>query len=79
MDQYDKAISNAIDQIEVCKENLIDIIFEIAINGELKEWAENVEVGEHFYFSKELFLSLEDKNIQHVISIIEMMEMKFQL
>lgn len=77
MDHYEVAISNAIHEIEVCKEKLIDIIFDITISGELKDWAENVEVGEDFYFSKELYESLDDQNIKHLLSIINHLEMRF--
>ena len=59
------------------KEQLIDKVFDLAITGELKDWADTVEEGEDFYFSKELFESLNDKNVKKVISLIEFIELNF--
>lgn len=77
MNEYEGAILDTKFIIEEFKDKLIDCLFEIAINGELKEWAENVEVGEDFYFSKELYESLNDLKIKHLVSIINHLETKF--
>jgi hypothetical protein len=71
---YNKSIGNSIVILEETKERLTDVIFQIAINGELKEWADEVEIGEHFYFSKELLQSLEDEKINLLISLVENIE-----
>ncbi|MGQ7855800.1 hypothetical protein ACUN24_16320 [Pedobacter sp. WC2501] len=74
MDDYQHAIERTLKQLEETKEKLIDQIFDLAINGELKEWSETIEIGEHFYFGKELFESLEDKNIKQLIDLIAKIE-----
>lgn len=75
MEKYRQAISDAITELEDNKERLIENLFEIAINGELRDWAKDVELGEDFYFSRELFQSLDDKNIKLLIALIENIEM----
>lgn len=49
-------------------------MFEIAINGELKDFAETVDIGEHFFFSRELFESLEDEKIKKLLTLINNLE-----
>lgn len=63
--------------IEQTKEQLIDKVFDLAVTGELKEWADAVEEGGDFYFSKELFESLDDENIRKVISLINFIELSY--
>lgn len=77
MDNYTLSILNATNKLEQCKEELIDAMFDLAINGELKEWNNIVGEGEHFYFRRELFESLDDHNVQQLIKIIDVLEMKF--
>ena len=74
MDDYQHAIERTLKQLEETKEKLIDQIFDLAINGELKEWSENVEVGENFYFSRELFQSLDDKSIKTILRLVDIIE-----
>ncbi|RZJ49277.1 MAG: hypothetical protein EOO44_18565 [Flavobacterium sp.] len=74
MNSYELAIQKTIHQLSESKENLVDNIFQIAINGELKVWSEITEVGEHYFFSKELLQSLEDEKVQMLISLVEQME-----
>lgn len=40
MNSYELAIQKTIHQLSESKENLVDNIFQIAINGELKVWSE---------------------------------------
>lgn len=77
MDDYQQAIERTLKLLDATKEKLIDQIFDLAINGELREWSETVEIGEHFFFSRELLESLEDSNIQYLISLIDQLETKF--
>jgi len=74
MNYYQHAIERMLKLLDETKERLIDQIFDLAINGELKEWSETVEIGEHFYFSKELFESLEDENIKQLIDLVAKIE-----
>lgn len=77
MDSYSLAIINTINQLEQSKEKLIDLLFDIAIHGELKPWSDMVIEGEHFYFSREHFESLDYANVTQLIKIIDTLEMKF--
>ena len=72
--KYQTVLHETLLLIEQTKEQLIDKVFDLAITGELKEWSNTVEEGEYFYFSKELFESLEDKNISVIISLINRIE-----
>lgn len=53
MNYYENAIVNLIVELNHTKGNLIDNLFQIAITGELKDWAETVDIGEYFFFSRE--------------------------
>jgi hypothetical protein len=74
MNDYQHAIERTLKLLDETKERLIDQIFDLAINGELKAWSETIEIGEHFYFSKELLQSLEDENIKQLIDLIAQIE-----
>ncbi|MCY1662562.1 hypothetical protein [Chryseobacterium sp. SL1] len=71
------SILNAISVLEQCKEELIDAMFDVAFNGELKQSNYLVGECELFYFSRELSDSLDDPNVQRLIKIIDSLEMKF--
>ena len=75
--KYQTVLRETLLLIEQTKEQLIDHVFNLAITGELRDWANTVDEGEHFYFSKELFESLDDTNIQKIISVINFIESKF--
>ena len=74
MNYYKNAIANVIIELNHTKENLIDNLFQIAITGELKDWAETVDIGEHFFFSRDLFESLEDERIKKLLTLIGTIE-----
>ena len=70
MNDYQTNISETFTILIETKEKLIQKIFDLAISGELKEWSDTIEEGEHFFFSRELFESLEDEKIKQLISLI---------
>lgn len=74
MNHYESSVINTVNLLNEFKEELVDNIFQIAINGELRVWSEITEIGEDYFFSKELLESLEDENVQMLISLVEHIE-----
>jgi len=79
MNDYQTNISETVEILTDTKQKLIQKVFDLAITGELKEWSDTIEEGEHFIFSRELFESLEDENIRQLIDLITHIEKKENL
>lgn len=77
MNDYQTNISETIEILIETKHKLIQKMFDLAITGELKEWSDTIDVGEHFYFSRELFESLDDPNIRYLIFLTTQLEIRF--
>ncbi|WP_175635093.1 hypothetical protein [Pedobacter ghigonis] len=74
MNDYQTNISETVEILIEIKHKLIQKIFDLAITGELKEWSDTIEEGEHFFFSRELFESLEDRNVKVIIGVVAEIE-----
>lgn len=74
MDDYQTNISKTVEILTETKDKLIQKVFDLAITGELKEWSDTIDVGEHFYFSRELFESLGDTAIHKLLTLIGKIE-----
>lgn len=60
---YKESLQQAAAGLLNIREQLFDIVFQVAITGELKEWADGIDDGEAFPFSKEMFEGCEDANV----------------
>ncbi|MCX2575067.1 hypothetical protein [Pedobacter sandarakinus] len=74
MNDYQTNIFETVEILNETKHKLIQKVFDLAITGELKEWSDTIDVGEHFFFTRELFESLEDNRIKMIVALIDHLE-----
>jgi len=72
--EYKESLEQAAAALVGIREQLFNIIFQVAITGELREWADSVEIGEQFTFSKEMFTGCGDANIQLLTQLLTSVE-----
>lgn len=74
MENNRKAIVTAIQDLIICRNNIFDNIVNLAMSGELSHLADCVDIGEKYEFKMNHFKNLEDKNVNTLIKICEVIE-----
>lgn len=64
----------AIQDLIICRNNIFDNIVNLAMSGELSHLANAVDIGEKYEFKMNHFRNLEDKNVNTLIKICEVIE-----
>lgn len=64
----------AIQDLIICRNNIFDNIVNLAMSGELSHLADCVDIGEKYEFKMNHFKNLEDKNVNTLIKICEVIE-----
>lgn len=64
----------AIQDLIICRNNIFDNIVNLAMAGELSHLADCVDIGEKYEFKMNHFRKLEDKNVNTLIKICEVIE-----
>ena len=72
---YEDSLQQAAAALVDIREQLFNIVFQVAITGELKDWAESVDVGETVTFSKEMFEGCGDANVQLLTKLLSEVEL----
>lgn len=67
-------IVTAIQDLIICRNNIFDNIVNLAMSGELSHLANAVDIGEKYEFKINHFRNLEDKNVNTLIKICEVIE-----
>lgn len=65
---------SAIQDLIICRNNIFDNIVNLAMSGELSHLADAVDIGEKYEFKMNHFRNLEDKNVNTLIKICEVIE-----
>lgn len=65
---------SAIQDLITCRNNIFDNIVNLAMSGELSHLADAVDIGEKYEFKMNHFRNLEDKNVNTLIKICEVIE-----
>ena len=73
-ESYKEALLASVKLLVKTRHQLYDQLFELAVTGELQEWAASVPVGESHTFTNELFEALEDTNVQTLMPMLRMIE-----
>lgn len=71
---YRQALTDAVSDLVNIRSRVFDILFQLAVTGELKEWAETVPVGESHIFTKEMFEGCNDANMQMIVKLLNDIE-----
>ena len=73
-DHYNDSLKDAVKKLAVIREIIFSSVFNLAMVGELKEWSNNVEIGETHEFSKAIFEGCSDTNIQLLTKLMSTIE-----
>jgi len=76
-DKYKETLLSSVNKLVEIRESIFAIILYLSLAGELKEWEANIEIGETFEFTKELFLSIKDENVQSLVKLLDAVENTF--
>ncbi|GAB3840684.1 hypothetical protein [Hymenobacter jeollabukensis] len=68
--EYRESLQQAATALVGIRGQLFDLVFQVAITGELKEWADSIAVGEQVTFSKEMFAGCEDTNVRLLTQLL---------
>lgn len=71
---YREALLNAASKLDFFMEGLLSNLFEVAMTGELKEWAETVPNGESHTLGMDLFSALDDINAKALVRLYKAIE-----
>lgn len=71
---YKDSLQQAADALVGIREQLFNIVFQVAITGELKEWSDSIDVGDEVTFSKEIFAGCGDANVQLLTQLLTNVE-----
>ena len=70
-DNYRKSLLETVDYLIEVRSNLFGNALAVAMNNELKEFNEMVEVGETYEFRIEHFDNSSDTNLQKIVDLIK--------
>jgi hypothetical protein len=70
-DNYRKSLLETVDYLIEVRSNLFGNALAVAMNNELKEFNEMVEVGEEYTFQIEHFDNSSDTNLQKIVDLIK--------
>lgn len=70
-DHYRETLTETVTKLVDIRQQVFDLLFQVAITGELKEWSDSVPVGEFHNFTKEMFEGSSDTNVQLLVKLLD--------
>jgi hypothetical protein len=77
-ENYRNNLKDALENLIIVNKSIFDSLIPLAMQGELKDWNDNIPIGEVIQFDFELFKGCDDTNIQKLVHLIEKVEETFQ-
>lgn len=77
-DNYKENLKEALKNLIKVNESIFNSLFDISMQGDLKEWNNAVPIGETHQFDFELFKNSGDTNIQLLVKLIENVDATFE-
>lgn len=74
IDNYRETLSETVTKLVDIRGQVFDLVFQVAITGELKEWSDSVPVGEFHNFTREMFEGCSDTNMQLLVKLLDNVE-----
>lgn len=71
---YRETLQATLEKLVRMRGEIFDCLLQLAVTGELKEWADAVPVGECHTFSTELFAACDDANMQILVRLLNRVE-----
>ena len=75
---YKDNLKSALKNLIAVNESIFNSLIDISMQGDLKEWNNNVPIGETHQFDFELFKNSDDTNIQMLVKLIETVDETFE-
>lgn len=66
---YRHRVFEAVEAMNAFEVELFDVILNVALSGELKEWSDSVPIGEIHTFHNDLLEACEDTNVQIAVKV----------
>jgi hypothetical protein len=76
-DNYKENLKEALKNLIKVNESIFNSLIDISMQGDLKEWNNEVPIGETHQFDFELFKNSGDANIQLLVKLIENVDATF--
>jgi hypothetical protein len=73
-DHYQERLIETVTKLVDIRQQVFDLLFQVAITGELKEWSDSVPVGEFHNFTREMFEGCTDTNMQVLVKLLDNVE-----
>lgn len=77
-DSYKENLKEALKNLIKVNESIFNSLIDISMQGDLKEWNNEVPIGETHQFDFELFKNSGDTNIQLLVKLIENVDATFE-
>lgn len=71
---YRETLTETVTKLVDIRQQVFDLLFQVAVTGELKEWSDSVPVGEFHTFTKEIFEGCSDTNMQLLVKLLNNVE-----
>ena len=68
---YRDCLKDALEALVTANENIYNSMIQILMQGEMKDWNDEVPIGEVHNFEYELFKNSTDTNIQLLVKLME--------
>ena len=68
---YKECLKDALENLKTANGNIYNCMIQVLMQGEMKEWNDQVPIGEVHSFDYELFKNSTDTNIQLLVKVIE--------
>ena len=77
-DHYKESLKETLKTLKEVNESLFQSLIHVTTQGELKEWNNEVPIGEVHQFDWNLFKNSDDTNIQLLVKLMENVEETYQ-
>lgn len=77
-ENYKENLKEALKNLIAVNGSIYNSLIDITMQGELKEWNNNVPIGEVHQFDFELFKNSDDTNIQLLVKLMEHVDETFE-
>lgn len=68
---YEECLKDALENLKTANENIYNCMIQVLMQGEMKDWNDELPIGEVHSFDYELFKNSTDTNIQLLVKVIE--------
>lgn len=71
---YRETLTETVSKLVDIRQQIFDLLLQVAVTGELKEWSDKVPIGESHSFTKKMFEGCSDTNMQLIVKLLNNVE-----